>query len=416
MKTINLVFGMMLLVPLFVLTSCSDGEPGGNDGAGEIEKYEPIVLSADENSVNDGLIEFSLDVARAMGSEDWMVSPLSVAQALAIMANGADDATCSEICSLLHVGNNDVNRINSYFGNVLSKLSLPSKNTKFINANAVFFDQSMKINDNVANNCNYYLGACFEPLDFNSNTMNSTINKWFAEHTENLINDMLEGEDVTKYNLIICNALFYQGKWMDPFDERNTYKQKFYTSYASDANYVEVDIMHDSKRSLAYAETKEYKAARIEYNNRYSFTVMMPNDGKEIEESLSLLTKEKYDEIEKQFSGALGAFSLPKWKTKGTVSMSNVIMSMGYENIFGNSANYTEFVNSGNAHFNMMKHSSTIEVDENGTKMSAGTIVGGDTAPAPSKLEFVVDRPFFYLIKEKSTGAILLMGKVSKIG
>ncbi|MGN1265235.1 MAG: serpin family protein, partial [Muribaculaceae bacterium] len=356
MKTINLVLGSMLLMPLFVLTSCSDGEPGGNDDAGEIEKYEPILLSDDEQSVNDGLIEFSLDVARAMGSEDWMVSPLSVAQALTIMANGADDATCSEICSLLHVGNNDVTRINSYFYNVLSKLSLPSKNTKFFNANAVFFDESMKVNDNVANNCNHHLGASFEPLDFKSNTVISTINKWFAEHTENLINDMLEGEDVTNNNLIICNALFYQGKWMDPFDERNTYKQKFYTSYASDANYVEVDIMHDSKRSLAYAETKEYKAARIEYNNRYSFTVMMPNDGKELEESLSLLTKEKYNEIEKQFSGALGAFSLPKWKTKGTVSMSNVIMSMGYENIFGNSANYTRFFNSGNAHFNMMKH------------------------------------------------------------
>ena len=103
MKTVNLIIGMMLLLPAVALTSCSDGEPGGNDGAGEIEKYEPIVLSADENCVNDGLIEFSLDVARAMGSEDWMVSPLSVAQALAIMANGADDATCSEICSLLHV-------------------------------------------------------------------------------------------------------------------------------------------------------------------------------------------------------------------------------------------------------------------------------------------------------------------------
>ncbi|MGN0229202.1 MAG: serpin family protein [Muribaculaceae bacterium] len=374
------------------------------------------MLSADENSVNNGLIEFSLDVARAMDSEDWTVSPLSMAQALTIMANGADDATRSEICSLLHIGNNDVNSINSYFGNVLSKLSLPSKNTTFINANAVFFDESMTINDNVANNCNQHLGASFEPLDFKSNIVVSTINKWFAEHTENLINDMLEGEDIANNNLIICNALFYQGKWMDPFEERNTNKQKFYTSYASDANFVEVNMMHDAKRSLAYAETKEYKAARIEYNNRYSFTVMMPNDGKEIEESLSLLTKEKYEEIENQFSGAIGAFSLPKWKAKDTMSMSNVIMSMGYENIFGNSAKYTGFFNSGNAHFNMMKHSTTIEVDENGTKMSAATIVGGDSAPAPSKLEFVVDRPFFSLIKEKSTGAILLMGKVSKIG
>ena len=39
MKTVNLIIGMMLLLPAVALTSCSDGEPGGNDDAGEIEKY-----------------------------------------------------------------------------------------------------------------------------------------------------------------------------------------------------------------------------------------------------------------------------------------------------------------------------------------------------------------------------------------
>jgi serpin B len=37
-------------------------------------------------------------------------------------------------------------------------------------------------------------------------------------------------------------------------------------------------------------------------------------------------------------------------------------------------------------------------------------------APGPSTvIPFYVDRPFIFLIKEKSTGVILFMGKVTKL-
>jgi serine protease inhibitor len=61
-------------------------------------------------------------------------------------------------------------------------------------------------------------------------------------------------------------------------------------------------------------------------------------------------------------------------------------------------------------------HQTFIDVKEEGTEAAAATIVEMlDSAyPGGGPLHFVADRPFVYVIKENSTGAILFMGKVGK--
>ena len=52
---------------------------------------------------------------------------------------------------------------------------------------------------------------------------------------------------------------------------------------------------------------------------------------------------------------------------------------------------------------------------EEGTEAAAATIVElRETAGPPQPILFHADRPFLYLIKENSTGAIIFMGKVGK--
>ncbi len=55
----------------------------------------------------------------------------------------------------------------------------------------------------------------------------------------------------------------------------------------------------------------------------------------------------------------------------------------------------------------------SVSMDEHGTEAAAVTMPGMVTAPGRLyNLEF--NRPFIYLIRETSTGAILFMGKVVK--
>jgi serpin B len=57
-------------------------------------------------------------------------------------------------------------------------------------------------------------------------------------------------------------------------------------------------------------------------------------------------------------------------------------------------------------------------VDENGTKAAAETdIMIKETAMMPSEetYNFIVDKPFVYVIEDQSTGMILFMGRVNSL-
>ena len=64
-----------------------------------------------------------------------------------------------------------------------------------------------------------------------------------------------------------------------------------------------------------------------------------------------------------------------------------------------------------------MKQKAKIEVNEEGTKASAVTVaemlLGSAAGPSlqPQKVDFHADRPFVYLIREMSTGALFFLGQ-----
>ena len=64
-----------------------------------------------------------------------------------------------------------------------------------------------------------------------------------------------------------------------------------------------------------------------------------------------------------------------------------------------------------------MSQSNYFKIDENGAKAATVTTthVSGIGANVMQVAEMVFDRPFIYLIYEKSTKAVLFMGKVEKL-
>ena len=60
-------------------------------------------------------------------------------------------------------------------------------------------------------------------------------------------------------------------------------------------------------------------------------------------------------------------------------------------------------------------HQAFIETNEEGTEAAAATVVVvGTTSAGPNDpLVFTMDHPFIYIIREKTTNAILFMGKVA---
>jgi serpin B len=52
-------------------------------------------------------------------------------------------------------------------------------------------------------------------------------------------------------------------------------------------------------------------------------------------------------------------------------------------------------------------------VDEAGTEAAAGATITMSAGVPPDEVFMAVDRPFYYLIRDKQTGVILFMGQVT---
>jgi serpin B len=59
-------------------------------------------------------------------------------------------------------------------------------------------------------------------------------------------------------------------------------------------------------------------------------------------------------------------------------------------------------------------HEANIDVDEKGTEAAAATAVLMATGGGPElrQIDFKVDRPFLFLVRDVPTGAVLFMGRV----
>ena len=70
----------------------------------------------------------------------------------------------------------------------------------------------------------------------------------------------------------------------------------------------------------------------------------------------------------------------------------------------------------GDLYVRSVVHEAYLRVDEAGTEAAAATGVGisASALPAQPPVEFVVDRPFAFVLRDVKTGAVLFMGVVSR--
>jgi serpin B len=87
-------------------------------------------------------------------------------------------------------------------------------------------------------------------------------------------------------------------------------------------------------------------------------------------------------------------------------------MGMGIAFLPG-AADFSGINRGGGLNIDYVKHKTFVEVNEEGTEAAAVTIVAIEkNSIGPPKTLFTVDRPFLYVITEKSSGAILFLGTV----
>ncbi|MBR5204794.1 MAG: serpin family protein [Bacteroidaceae bacterium] len=402
---------LVLLLGFFaLLTSCNNDE----NSSIEIKDRKDIALSRAEEQLANESTEFAFRLFQQINSTEkqsnWMISPLSASMALGMMTNGAAGNTLEEIKSTLGFSDFNLDGMNVYYQKLTTEL-LDLDNTTQLNiANSIWVKEGLPIYETFIKANQEKYDAKVNHINFSSPEAKSIINNWCTEETNNNIKNASSSFSAnTSFALI--NALYFKGIWKKQFKKENTKKESFTNS---DGTKTEVPMMNQTEHFL-FANYDNFNMAEFQYGNEaFSMVIILPNEGITLNESLQNLTYENWEEWEKRRISKELKVKLPRFEINYEKDLTENIQALGVKEAFKENADFSS-MSSENFHLNLLTQFASIKVNEEGTEATTSTIIGSDTNIAPNNSNFYVNRPFAFMIKEKSTGTILFMGKVTKL-
>lgn len=355
-----------------------------------------------------GLKLFSV-IAKANQNRDIFVSPTSIAIALSMLYNGASGTTQQEMASVLSLSGIDLKTLNTANKSLLTSLQSADPNVKLAIANSLWVRQGISFQYQFLKNNRQSYQAEITSLNFNSAESPGIINRWVEENTLGKIMqivDRINPDDV----LFLINAVYFKGNWTNQFDKNLTALQSFYSPNGTSKQHPFMSRSGDYR----YYENQQLQAVSLPYGNgRLSMYVFLPKKNSNLNTFLEQLNIDSWNQWLSQFKSQTGTVKIPRFKQEYEIELSKTLMALGMKTMFdANKANFANLT-SERVKVNSVRHKTFIEVNEEGTEAAATTSVGvGVTSAAPSTQPFtmIVDRPFFYAIRDNQMGAILFMG------
>ena len=341
-------------------------------------------------------------------AENTVVSPFTVYGALGMLANGASGETRREIVDA--VGFDDIDAVNSYYMTLASALPKADRKTDIRFASSVWLHPELPLKENYLQTLATYYNTESHALSDDPAQSVKEINKWASEKTGGKISSFLKtlNNDV---RTALYTATYFKGKWAEVFKKENTAMEDF---HKEDGSFLKKTAMMNKDDVVNWYHHDKWDAIDLDYgNSTYRMTVVLPAEGTGIRECLDALSPADLTSGSACFLHERKLdIKLPKFIiAPQTRDLIGVLGRMGIHRAFDpGRAEFPEMSQTG-IFFDTFHQSTMINVDEEGTE--ASSVAGGSGAilsPGPAQGCFYADRPFIFLIRERSTGTILFAG------
>ena len=389
----------------------------------------PDVSEGDLETLVEGNNTFAFDLYHSLvdAEGNLFFSPHSISAALAMAYAGARGDTERQMAETLQF-NLAQDRLHAAF-NALD-LSLVSQDPagegedfRLSVANSVWGQENYGFLQEFLDTLALNYGDEVRPVDFQSNAegARAQINDWVSDATEERIMNLVPRDAIDQYTrMVLANAIYFKAAWQHTFDERATADLPF---HLLDGSEREVAMMRQQE-NLRHAQGDGYQVVELPYGRGdVAMTILLPDSGRfrEFEESL---TGESVAWVLDGLNYTPVRLTMPKFEMESTLNLSDKLKAMGMPDAFDDQA----------ANFSGMDgqicrsrgdicllisdvlHKAFVSVDEAGTEAAAATaVIVGVTrgvVAEPEPVEMVVDRPFVFLIRDRTTGTLLFVGRM----
>lgn len=393
----------------------------------KMERIEPSVSSQIAN-LSVSLFQKSTQNS-LKNRENIMISPYSISLAMLMTTNGSQGDTQKQLENTL-CGSYALNTVNNYMSTLNQNLTNKKPdNTAFHSANSIWMNQELGTlnQDFVTTNQDLFDAAINNRL-FDSATC-SEINDWIFQNTNGMINNPLSQLDEDAA-IVLVNALAFEANWQKKYNQSCIKSNEIFTK--EDGTKESATMLYETTKNN-YFEDKNVSGFVKNYNDGYAFMALLPKKGQTIESCVANLTGEKLMQYYKIHTKAPRGYEyvvhtkLPKFSFDyDNANVIDALQQMGVTNAFdetkadfGNMA--TLFNPVSNLYIGDIIHKTHIELDENGTKAAATTIIVSKvTSTAPDHLTPIdkyvyLDRPFIFVIMDCEKNTPLFIGAVHSV-
>lgn len=337
--------------------------------------------------------------------QNYMFSPFSIRTAMAMAANGAAGNTQSEILKALDIS--DLNTFNQQTADRMKcygaadDLKIEVANSLWLNTDRT--PSGAKFTENFENAIgNFYGGTSKEVTDANAVPV---INNWVKEKTHGKITEIINNPE---FMAALVNAVYFKGAWRSQFDKEAT-KKGIFTSRGG--SKTEIDFMHRTgymtvgdKNGVTILELP-YSVGDGENPVHMSMYLLMNAD--KVENPYKTLQ-------ETELSSEYVRLSLPKFKTEFSIGLVPALQALGIKTAFSDQADFENMLGIPDMQILDVLHKTYIDVNEEGTEAAAVTAIMMEATSVmqqPQPREITFDKPFTYIIMDKTNQEILFMGE-----
>ena len=353
-----------MLAALFTTTSCDSSDD-------DQETPEPVICTGDptttiilNTSTNKAFPLFSEVDAITNANENFTISPLSLSEMLAMASNGANGETRKQINSI--IGANEISKenLNEAFNSLNEYLAKVDSKTTFATANSVWIDEGFNVKSEFLSD-KKLIGETFKQKLSTEKAMGD-INNWCNTKTRGSIKKILAYPLPETCRMALANALYFKGMWKNKFDKE------------------------DTKENL-------------------------PHEDKKLDECMKNFNQNTFELYLKEARMAEILVEMPRMKLECKNSLVKPLKAMGMTDAFSDKADFSG-ISDEKVNISDVIQATFVNVDEEGTEAAAVTVATMPNCVMPVRtLTFYINRPFVYIIREKTSGTILFMGKVRKL-
>ena len=342
-------------------------------------------------------------------SANVFISPYSVSSALQMTAAGAVGQTRVELQQVLKTGGLDATALPAAVRDLDRELAGRKEVTLNL-ANGLWFEKGFHLKPAFVDCNRQFFQAALEGVDFGTPGAADVINNWADRQTHGKIQQVVSYPFPPRTRLVLANAIYFKGQWVDPFKKNLTQPRAF---HLADGQSQDTPMMKQGG-SFQYQEAADFQAVRLPYRGGLEMELYLPAAGSSPRQLLGEWADRR--KFASSFASREGMVVLPKFKMNYQVLLNEPLKALGLRSAFGDGANFSGIADEKTC-ISQVCQKSYVDVDEEGTEAAAVTTVQMTSLamrrPPPNRFSMILDRPFFFVISDTGTGSVLFLGIVN---